>query len=155
MSKQRCTYIGSSHSFLLLGRLRLCTTSPSLLRNATSPNEGRPWQPISVNLFCQRLPYKGSWRAQARLRGCTKTASKNRFIVFASSACVPALSQMMTGASPRSASSSIRAGVQGRTGSRQRSSAAFHRPWNTRCGKSGHGTAGPAHPPAPPRCGQG
>ena len=38
MSKQRCTYIGSSHSFLLLGRLRLCTTSPSLLRNATSPS---------------------------------------------------------------------------------------------------------------------
>ena len=27
--------------------------------------------------------------------------------------------------------------------------------WNTRCGKNGHETAGHAHPPAPPRCGQG
>ena len=32
--------------------------------------------------FCQRLPYKGSWRAQARLRGCTKTSLKKSLHCF-------------------------------------------------------------------------
>ena len=48
-----------------------CAMPPPLMR-------GRPWQPISVNLFCQRLPYRGSWRAQARLRGCTKESVRIR-----------------------------------------------------------------------------
>ena len=38
-------------------------TSPSLLRNATSPNEGRPWHSTQSFRFRQRLPYQGSWRA--------------------------------------------------------------------------------------------
>ena len=46
----------------------LLKTSPSRLRRATSPIEGRPWH---TGKFCiypesfplrQRLPYKGSWR---------------------------------------------------------------------------------------------
>ena len=40
MSKQRCTYIGSSHSFLLLGRPSPYKTPPSMLRIATAPSRG-------------------------------------------------------------------------------------------------------------------
>ena len=39
---------------------------------AVAPTEGRPWQAPQSERFRQRLPYQGSWRAQARLRGCTK-----------------------------------------------------------------------------------
>ena len=52
-------------------------TSPSMLRIATSPNEGRLWQSPQSERFRQRLPYQGSWRAQARLRGCTKESLTN------------------------------------------------------------------------------
>ena len=42
----------------------LDSTSPSLLRNATSPTEGRPWQSPQSERFRQRLPYQGSCRAK-------------------------------------------------------------------------------------------
>ena len=42
----------------------LGSTSPSLLRNATSPTEGRPWQAPQSERFRQRLPYQGSCRAK-------------------------------------------------------------------------------------------
>ena len=38
--------------------------------------EGRPWHSTQSVRFRQRLPYQGSWRAAARLRGCTKMGLK-------------------------------------------------------------------------------
>ena len=66
-------------------RLLLDSTSPSLLRNATSPTEGRPWQSPQSERFRQRLPYQGSWRAQARLRGWTKDGLTGRLLLDSTS----------------------------------------------------------------------
>ena len=49
-----------------------CSTSPSLLRNATSPTEGRPWQGGKLLLFARGSPTRGAVE-RSRLRGCTKT----------------------------------------------------------------------------------
>ena len=38
------------------------STSPSRLRRATSPTEGRPWQSPQSERFRQRLPYQGQRR---------------------------------------------------------------------------------------------
>ena len=39
-------------------------TSPSMLRIATSPTEGRPWHSPQSERFRQRLPYQGSCRTK-------------------------------------------------------------------------------------------
>ena len=63
-----CALSGASRQLPQRGR---SSTSPSLLRNATSPTEGRPWQSPQSERFRQRLPYQGSC-LRSRLRGCTK-----------------------------------------------------------------------------------
>ena len=51
----------------------LDSTSPSLLRNATSPTEGRPWHSVKLRLFARGSPTRGAVEELAtRLRGCTK-----------------------------------------------------------------------------------
>ena len=42
----------------------------------TNAAGGRPWHSTQSVRFRQRLPYQGSWRAAARLRGCTKMGLK-------------------------------------------------------------------------------
>ena len=64
-----CALSGASRQLSQRGR---SSTSPSLLRNATSPTEGRLWQSPQSERFRQRLPYQGSC-LRSRLRGCTKT----------------------------------------------------------------------------------
>ena len=51
------------------------STSPSRLRRATSPTEGRPWHSGKLLLFARGSPTRGAVEELAtRLRGCTKTA---------------------------------------------------------------------------------
>ena len=45
-------------------------TSPSRLRRATSPIEGRPWHTVKPCLFARGSPTRGA--GAKRLRGCTK-----------------------------------------------------------------------------------
>ena len=54
-----CALSGASRQLSQRGR---SSTSPSLLRNATSPTEGRLWQSPQSERFRQRLPYQGSCR---------------------------------------------------------------------------------------------
>ena len=48
----------------------LLKTSPSRLRRATSPIEGRPWHTGKPRLFARGSPTRGA--GAKRLRGCTK-----------------------------------------------------------------------------------
>ena len=57
---QKACELGVHKIVPFAGNGSLDRTSPSLLRNATSPNEGRPWQPISVNLFAKGSPTRGA-----------------------------------------------------------------------------------------------
>ena len=52
---------------------------------AVAPNEGRLWQSPQSERFRQRLPYQGSWRAQARLRGWTKDGLTGRLVLDSTS----------------------------------------------------------------------
>ena len=52
---------------------------------AVAPTEGRPWHSPQSERFRQRLPYQGSWRAQARLRGWTKDGLTVRLLLDSTS----------------------------------------------------------------------
>ena len=41
-------------------RAGLCPTSPSRLRRATSPSEGRPWHSVKLRLFARGSPTRGA-----------------------------------------------------------------------------------------------
>ena len=56
-SPQKSSTVRKVYKPDLCSKARLCTTSPSRLRRATSPTEGRPWQSPQSEWFRQRLPY--------------------------------------------------------------------------------------------------
>ena len=59
--------------YLLGATFRQELTSPSRLRRATSPTEGRPWHTGKPRLFARGSPTRGAGEELAtRLRGCTK-----------------------------------------------------------------------------------
>ena len=55
-------------------------TSPSLLRNATSPTEGRPWHFVKLRLFARGSPTRGNGddRRQRRKQGVAVGAAASR-----------------------------------------------------------------------------
>ena len=61
-------------------RAGLCPTSPSRLRRATSPSEGRPWHSVKLRLFARGSPTRGNGddRRQRRKQGVAVGAAASR-----------------------------------------------------------------------------
>ena len=73
-SPQKSSTVRKVYKPDLCSKARLCTTSPSRLRRATSPCRRGFGSPRKVNGFARGSPTRGAVEELAtRLRGCTKT----------------------------------------------------------------------------------
>ena len=59
-SPQKSSTVRKVYKPDLCSKARLCTTSPSRLRRATSPTEGRPWHSGKLLLFARGSPTRGA-----------------------------------------------------------------------------------------------